>query len=191
MFESLWRWLRNRNPILPGGKLRRGGRHISYRPRLEPLEGRELPALLGGGLIALAPVPEALGARLQTDNALPASPTPVRVTVAQNTPETVIDLGAVFATVPGIQRDDGLQIAVLGNSNAALVGTDLSGTALTLTYTRGQSGTATISVAGTDVDGVSARQTLLVTVLPAARPAVGVTSMPAPPGPAMPLDASV
>jgi hypothetical protein len=88
----------------------------------------------------------------------------MRVTVNANSRPTVINLAAVFGAVSGIQHDDGLQLSMLGNTNSALVTTDLSGTELTLTYARGRSGTATITVGATDADGVSVRQTLLVTV---------------------------
>src|SRR5262245_8243907 len=129
MFTSLWRWLWDRGPV-PGGNSRRGGRRLSYRPGLEPLEGRELPALLGGGLIALRPVPDALSVPAQAGSQPPARPTPIRVTVAQNAPETVLDLGPVFAAMRGIQHEAGLQFSILGNSNSGLVRTDLSGAAL-------------------------------------------------------------
>jgi hypothetical protein len=128
-----------------------------YRPRLEALEGRDLPEALVGWPLAPPPPPGAQAAA-------PGAPDPVRVTVPQGAPETVIDLGAVFGAVQGIQHGDGLRLSLLGNTNAGLVRTDLSEASLTLSYTRGQSGTATITVGATDADGVSVRQTLLVTV---------------------------
>jgi hypothetical protein len=180
MFTSLWRWLRYGSPV-PGGKSRRSGQRLSYRPGLEPLEGRELPALLGGGLIALPPVLDALSVPWQAGSQPPARPTPIRVTVAQNAPETVLDMGPVFAAMPGIQHGAGLQYSILGNSNSGLIRTDLSGAALTLTYTRGLCGTASITVNATDADRVSVQQTILVTVLPASPPgAVGVMPIPVP-----------
>jgi hypothetical protein len=95
----------------------------------------------------------------------------MRVTVKQNSPATVIDLGPVFRSMSGLHPEDGLQLSLLGNSNARLVKTDLSGAELTLTYARGHCGTATITVAATDADGVSMREAVLVTVLPLLRSA--------------------
>jgi hypothetical protein len=166
MFAALWRRLWDGNPVLPRGKSRRGGRHLSYRPRLEPLEGRELPALLGNGLQALVSVPGAISMPYQTGSPMPGGTTPICVTVALNSPATVIDLGPVFAAMPGIQHEDGLQLAIRGNTNSRLVRAELSEAALTLTYTSGQCGTATITVNATDVDGVSVQQTVMVTVRP-------------------------
>ncbi len=182
MFLSLWRRLRNRNPVLPRGKCPRGGRHLSYRPGLEPLEDRALPALWAGGLFAFAPVPSAVSGPSQTAGTPPGGATQTSVTVQQNSPETVIDLGAVFGAMPALRPGDGLKLAVLGNTNSALVQTDLSGAALTLTYARERSGTAVIAVGATDADGVSVQQSLVVTVQPP-RPAGTVGVAPVPPGP--------
>jgi hypothetical protein len=131
-----------------------------------------LPAFPGSGLIALAPVPAAFGVPPPMGTLLPPANTPIRMTVAQNTPETVIDLGPVFAGMRGIQHEDGLHYAILGNTNSRLVSTDLSGAALTLTCTRGQYGTATITVNATDADGVSVQRTFVVTVPPMSPPTV-------------------
>ena len=90
----------------------------------------------------------------------------MQVTVMENSPKTVIDLGPVFAQMSGIQYEDGLQLSLLGNTNAGLVKTDLSAGELTLTYTPWKCGTATISVGATDADGVSVQENILVTVLP-------------------------
>jgi hypothetical protein len=106
--------------------------------------------------------------------------TPICVTVDQDSPETVIDLEAAFATARGLQHGDGLKLVILGNTNSGLVSTDLSEAALTLSYARGKSGVATINVCATDADGVSAKQTFLVTVrLP--RPPAAVRAAPLPP----------
>jgi hypothetical protein len=173
MLLSFWRGLRSGNPGLPGGKSRRAVRHPSYPPRLEPLEDRMLPALA-----ALLPAPTGAVATPSALSGLrPLSGTPatvtsgLTVTVTQNSGPTVIDLGPIFAAMSGLQHDDGLQLAMLGNTNPGLVGTDLSRTELTLTYTPGKSGAATITVGATDADGVSVRETLFVTVLPLPKPA--------------------
>jgi hypothetical protein len=88
------------------------------------------------------------------------------VTVNENSSATVINLGAAFGAVSGLQHGDGLRLSILGNTNSALVKTDLSEAALTLTYAQGRYGTATITVCATDADGVSVKQTFLVTVRP-------------------------
>jgi hypothetical protein len=156
---------------------------------LEPLERRELPALLSSGLVTLISAPGALSAPPQTDGQLPGSTAPIRVTVSQNSPATVIDLGPVFAAMPGLQHEDGLRLALLGNTNSRLVTAELSEAALTLAYTRGQYGTATIAVAATDADGVSVQQTIMVAVRPLSPTgAVGVTAVPVPARMSMPLD---
>jgi hypothetical protein len=89
------------------------------------------------------------------------------VTVAENSPKTVIDLGAVFANISGIRHEDGLQLSMLGNTNPGLVQTALSEMELTLNYAPGKSGTATILVGAADADGVSVLENIFVTVLPA------------------------
>jgi hypothetical protein len=91
-------------------------------------------------------------------------------------------MGPVFAAIPGFQHQDGVHLCVLGNTNAGLVRTELSDSALILTFRSGQSGTATIVVCATDADGVSVQQSFLVTVLPR-RPAgaLGAASMPVTP----------
>jgi hypothetical protein len=129
----------------------------------------------------IAPVPGSLSGLPQPGSKPPAGAAPIPVTVAQNSSETVIDLGAAFATVSGIQHADGLKLAILGNTNSALVKTDLSEASLTLTYAPGKCGTATITVAATDADGVSVKQTILVTVQPPGAAGV-VSAAPLPPG---------
>jgi hypothetical protein len=165
MITALWRRLWSRSRFRPQMKCRRRDVQCSYRPWLEPLEGRELPALFVGGLIAPT-VPAAPSMSLQPASPPPGRITPICVTVAQNTPETVIDMCPMFATIPGFQHADGLQLSVLGNTNTALVRSDLSDSALILTYRSGRTGTATIVVCATDADGVSVQQTILVTVRP-------------------------
>ena len=180
MFVAIWRLFANGNSVLATGKRRRAARPASYRPRLEPLEARDVPALLGGGLLAFTPAPGASSGLQPTASLPPGGTTPICVTVAQNSAATVIDLGPVFAALPGIQHQDGLQLAILGNTNSRLVTPELSEAALSLTYTRGQCGTATITVAATDADGVSVQQTVVVLIRPPS-PAgpVGVTPIPA------------
>src|SRR5262249_8025833 len=110
MLIALWRRMWNHSRPRP-----RGDRHLPYRPRLECLERRELPAWLGSALVA-PPVPEVAQVASQTAGSLTIGPAPICVTVAENSAATVIDLGPVFAGVRGLQHEDGLQLAVLGNT---------------------------------------------------------------------------
>ena len=164
MLVSLWRRLWHGIPVPSRRNCPAGGRHLAYRPQIEPLEGRELPVLWGSALLALVPVADAVSMPQQLGSPSPKDITPVRVTVSQNAPETVLDMGPVFAAMPGIQHKAGLQLTILGNTNAKLVTPDLSGSALTLTYTTGLHGTATLTVNATDADRVSVQQTVMVTV---------------------------
>jgi hypothetical protein len=110
------------------------------------------------------------------------SANPIRVTVDENSPEAVVDLGAVFGARGGIHPEEGLHLSVLGNTNGGLVKPDLSETTLTLTIARGKCGTAAVTVAATDADGVSVRETVLVTVRPL-KPASSSAVSPLPAGP--------
>ena len=208
MFLSIWHRLSNRNPGTGRVKPRVGDRHRYYRPRLDSLEDRLLPATLAGGVLQLAaagraiapPGPTTVGpsvvgvsklavesngaainpiggatntaaaasvSGLQPINSMPLGATPpIRVTVAANSPNSTIDLGAIFKAMQGLRYAGGLKLSVIGNTNSGLVGTELSGTALTLTYARGKYGTATITVCATDADGVSRQVTFFVTVSP-------------------------
>jgi hypothetical protein len=187
MLVSLWcRWW-HETPFSSRKNGLSERRRLAYRPQLELLEGRALPALLGSTLVEIVPVATAAGMIQQTGSSGPAAITPLHVTVSQNASTTVLDLGPAFAAIPGLQHEAGLHLAVLGNTNARLVTPDLSGSALTLSYTRGLSGTATLTVNATDADGVCAQQTIVVTVLPL-RPVVGAEGVSpiAPPKPSMP-----
>jgi hypothetical protein len=196
MFFSLWRRLRGGSGP---SRVRRhlGARHASYRPQLDALEDRLLPAPVGGvlGLTAgglaygvfarLAVVPAAspgpVTAPQLTGGKLPAASNQMWVTRDENSTASVIDLGAVFAAMRDIHPRGGLQLSILGNTNPGLVTTDLSGADLTLTYARGKHGTATITVGATDADGVSVRETIFVTVRPRPpAPTAGTVAGPAP-----------
>ena len=126
-----------------------------------------LQASWGGGVLAVALAPtSAVSAVPQPSSTSPGGTTPIRVTVNENSSATVINLGAAFRAVSGLQHGDGLKLSILGNTNSGLVKPGLSEAALTLTYAKGKCGTATITVCATDADGVSVKQTLLVTVRP-------------------------
>jgi hypothetical protein len=137
-----------------------------------------MPAL-GGGVLAIAPALSA--ASPPAASTRPGWATPIYVTVTENSPATVIDLCAAYASVSGLQHSDGLKLSILGNTNPELVKTNLSEAALTLTYAQGKSGTATITLCATDADGVSVKRTLLVTVCPLS-PAGVISVSPPPPG---------
>jgi hypothetical protein len=186
MLLSLWRSLRKSDPSSTRGKDLPNGRRLSLWPQLEALEDRTLPAPLVYGVLPPAPAgttsavfvppppqPVAIAASGALSGLQPISSQPaneaanqMKVTVMENSPKTVIDLGPVFAQMSGLHPEDGLQLSLLGNTNPGLVKTDLSEGELTLTYTPSQCGTATISVGATDADSVSVRENILVTVLP-------------------------
>jgi len=186
MHISLWHRMRKSNPSSCHGNELPKGRRLSFRPQLEALEDRRVLARLSSGVLPLTPRESnhhafAHSPRRQESNgesgalgglqpmgsqSAGAGVGEMDVTVMENSPETVIDLGYVFAQMSGIQHDDGLQMSLLGNTNPGLVSTDLSEDELSLTYTPSKCGTATISVGATDADGVAVRENILVTVLP-------------------------
>jgi hypothetical protein len=178
MSVSFWRRLWNSRPGLSSG-CRVPEKEPSSRLRLEPLEDRLLPALGVGGLPVLAVggiAPAAVAGKAPSPTAAAASNTvgpsssrganQIAVTVDVGASPTVIDLGAVFAKMNNLRCKDGLQLALLGNTNSGLVKTGLSEAALTLTFAPGKVGKATITVSATDADGVCVQETVLVTVLP-------------------------
>jgi hypothetical protein len=190
MLLSWWRRLWKRTPGPSTGNRLPANRRPAFRPLLEALEDRMLPSSWAGGIapyaseafaaarpalaaaahvslpLAWAAAP-AVGGGLQPLRGAPAEgASRMTVTVEENSSATVIDLGAVFGAVRGIRHADGLQLAMLGNTNPALVKTTLSEAELTLTCAAGKSGKATLTVSATDADGVSVQETLVVTVLP-------------------------
>jgi hypothetical protein len=188
MFSSIWRRLWNQGPVPAECKARHSARHLSFRPRLEPLEDRLAPAAMRSGLFAIEMLSGSVHALPQSVSKRTGT-APISVVVASNSSETVINLGPVFAAVNGLEHGDGLTLSILGNTNSQLVHADLSEASLTLTYTRGRSGKATITVCATDADGVSVQKTILVTVR-STSPVVAIsgsppsTSLPVPTSPA-------
>jgi hypothetical protein len=151
-------------------------RRPSFRPQIEALEDRLAPAPLTYFSLPLAPAmlrPSSItvsgaltGLQPIGSHVAGAGVHEMQVTVGENSPKTVIDLGPVFAQMSGILHADGLQLSLLGNTNPGLVKTVLSEGELALTYAASKCGTASITVGATDADGVSVRENILVTVLP-------------------------
>jgi hypothetical protein len=184
MLISLWRRLRKNASLSSRGNELSKGRQPTFRPKLEVLEDRSLPTVLAHGI--LPPVPERAAvfvppppqpieftpsgalSGLQSSHNLPhhATANQLKMTVAENTRETVIDLCSIFTQRSDIRPDEGLQLSLLGNTNPRLVRPDLSEGELTFTYTPWHSGTATITVGATDIDGSSVQENIFVTVLP-------------------------
>ena len=182
---SLWRRMR-KSDLLRGNGLPKG-RRLTFRPQIEALEDRMAPATLNyivppltsAGSIspAVAPAPPQIsgiavsgaltGLQPIGSQSAGAGVHEMQVTVRENSPKTVIDLGPIFAQMSGIQHQDGLQMSLLGNTNPGLVKADLSEGELALIYTPSKCGTASIIVGATDADGMSVRENILVTVLPA------------------------
>jgi hypothetical protein len=201
MFISLWRRLQRSDRTSSRGRDLPKYRRRSFRPKLESLEDRTLPApLVYGPLLertegttsaAFAlppprPVVIAASAALSGLQPIVSQPKSLaanqkKVTVGENASKSVIDLGPIFAQMNGVHPEDGLQVSLLGNTNPRLVKTNLSEGELTLTYTPSQCGTATITVAATAADGMSVRVNILVTVLPL-HPANAGRSSPFPAG---------
>jgi hypothetical protein len=181
----LWRLLGNRQRILSRRESIRESQNSTCQPGFDVLEDRLVPAQPGLGVPQLATAGLILGVRAnptlgQLPTAKPAlvsglqpitgklsgGTIPIRVNVTENASPSVIDLSGAFGAMTGIQHKDGLRLRLLGNTNSGLLKTDLSEAVLTLTYSRGKWGTATITVAATDADGVSVKATVQVTVSP-------------------------
>jgi len=86
------------------------------------------------------------------------------VTVDEDAADTVIDLSTLFDDVDIATDGDSLALTVSGNTNSGLVTASILGSQLTLSYAAGQSGTANITVKGTDLAGSFVEDTFTVTV---------------------------
>src|SRR5262249_25226885 len=115
MLVSLWRRWWHGIPVPSRKNGLSGGRRLAYRPQIESLEGRALPALGRSTLCGLVPVVTAASMLQQKGSSMPAGITPLHVTVSQNASESVLDLGPVFAAMQGLQHEGGLHLTVLGN----------------------------------------------------------------------------
>ena len=88
------------------------------------------------------------------------------VTVDEDAADSVVDLSVAFDDVDILTTGDDLTLSVTGNSGSSLVGTDLVGRTLTLSYAADQNGTADVTIRGTDNQGAYAEDTFTVTVSP-------------------------
>jgi hypothetical protein len=158
MLLRLWRrvWDPNSRPT--------AGRPPAFRPQLDALEDRFLPAPVVG--------PVALGAGQVTANGSSApkvttTAAPVRqveVDVAVNAPDKVIDLRTYIPNWDAVPSDQTPRLSIVRNTNRDLVTADISDTELTLSFARGQSGTATVTVAVKDASGASTQISFVITV---------------------------
>ena len=85
------------------------------------------------------------------------------VAVDENDPDTTLNLATTFDD-PDIATGDVLQLTVTDNTKPSVVGADLDGTDLTLTYLPDQNGSARITVRATDLDGKFIEDTFNVIV---------------------------
>ena len=165
MVLQFWRWwCANKSGAARAKRRACNDPGRSFRPCLEPLEDRWLPAPLVGSLGAVGHV----------GLIRPGSPTIIQVdvTVPRNSRASVEDLRKLLSGWEGWRYQDPPRISVLRNSNRALVTTRLTDTELKLSYTAGMSGTALVTVGLTDAAGVSAQITFLITKQPG--PVAGV-----------------
>jgi hypothetical protein len=94
-------------------------------------------------------------------NDAPTVVTPIaNVTVDEDASDTVIDLSSVFDDIDSPAP----AVSVHANTNSSLVSTSLVGTTLTLSYAADASGTADITIRGTDTGGEEVDDTFTVTV---------------------------
>jgi hypothetical protein len=179
MFLHFWRWwCDNHSGTTRANRRVYNAPGRSFRPRLEPLEDRCLPAPLFASLVGDVPrtVPGAAGP-VGVIRPGSAAAIQVNVTVPRNSRDSVQDLSTVLSGWEGWRYQDPPRISVVRNTNRALVTTRLTDTQLKLSYTAGMTGTALVTVGLTDAAGVSAQITFFITVQP--RPVAALAQLPA------------
>ncbi len=132
------------------------------RPRLEALENRWMPAWVGslGGAVS-----GGVAAHMAPSSGTAAAPPgQVDVTVAVSAADSVYDLRQTLGAWEGWLYRDPPRLIIKGNTNRALVSARLTDTELTLSYTPGKSGTATVTVGLTDAAGASIEVTFAISV---------------------------
>jgi len=179
MVLHFWRrWCENKSGTARAKRRAYNGPGRSYRPRLEPLETRWLPAPWLGSLAGGLPV-AVLGTAGHVGLIRPGSAAAIQVdvTVPMKSGDSVYNLSKLLSGWEGWRYQDPPRISVVRNSNRALVTTRLTDTALKLSYTVGMSGTALVTVGLTDAAGVSAQISFAITVQP--RPVAAIAQLPA------------
>ena len=104
----------------------------------------------------------ASGFRAATTTAAPVRQ--IEVDVAVNAPDKVIDLRTYIPNWDAVPSDQTPRLSIVRNTNRGLVTADISDTELTLSFARGQSGTATVTVAVQDASGATAQISFVITV---------------------------
>jgi len=85
-------------------------------------------------------------------------------------PDRNVDLGAAFNDAENVDAD--LTYSITSNTNSAAVGTSITGTTLTLSYTVNNDGTAIITVRATDEGGKTVEDTFTVIVETSGTPVI-------------------
>jgi hypothetical protein len=147
----------NSNPGLVGTSLVGDSLTLSYTPDGNGAASITIRATDSGGKY----VDDTFVVTVNAVNDAPTVVTPIsNVTVDEDASDTVIDLSAVFGDIDSPAPT----LTVQANTNSGLVSTSLVGTTLTLSYAADASGSADITIRGTDTGGEEVDDTFTVTV---------------------------